>query len=158
MENTLEMRNMERPMDTITLHSTVKPDVKRRTLFRGTLLAGIGAFTLLFSGAFLPVSTLKIWGLPIFFVSIGLIAVGMVPYRRLCHCEENPDKIVIGQDEVLRYFQENKEVANLPFSAIDKITPVDGGIKIALKTGQSLFFPNFSPRSCQTLKQTLELS
>lgn len=145
-------------MDTISLYSTITPDLKQKTLFRGTLLAGIGASLLLFSGVYLPVSTLKTWGLLIFFMSIGLIAVGMVPYRRLCQQEENPNKIVIGQDEVLRYFQGNKEVANFPFSAIENINHVDRGIKISLKSGQSLFFPNFSHRSYQTLQQTLELS
>jgi hypothetical protein len=137
--------------DFLKLRTSIKPELMRRVLFRGSFLGGFGVILMVASGAFLPVPVLSRWGMPIFLLSIGLIAVGMLPYRKLTRLEKNPDEIIISKDEQLVYLRKGKVVFTAPLSSINSCTYVDDeshyGIKITLKEGQEYFLPYFSERA-----------
>jgi hypothetical protein len=137
--------------DFLKLRTSIKPDLMRSVLFRGSFLGGLGVILLAATGAFLPVPILSRWGIPIFLTSMGLIAVGMLPYRKLTRLEKNPDEILISEDEQFVYRRKGKVVFAIPLSSINSCTYVDDashyGIEITLKEGQKYFLPYFTDRT-----------
>jgi len=167
--------------DSITIRTSIKPELKRFLLIRGSLLALIGVGLLLYSGVSIEVETLSHWGLAIFLTSILLIAWGLVPYRQITKMEENPNKIVITDDEMLHYHRHGKDVLTFPLSAIKEAHYIEDmgvyGITLtvkekvpnpaisvimqkflfALKRRHKFdrFFPFFSERGTKQLKELL---
>jgi hypothetical protein len=124
--------------DVIKLRSSIKPYLTRHILFRGTLLAGIGALFLLISGIFLPPAILTFWGFPIFLLSVGLIACGLLPYRRLKRLEVNPYILTLENGEWIHFLVKGKPVFSIPYQSIASVEWMQKkyryGIKILLKT------------------------
>jgi hypothetical protein len=100
-----------------TLRSSVLPGLMRRTLFRGTWMAGIGVFLILGIGAFLPPQHMKTWGIFVFLAGIALITLGLLPYKRLKKLEENPNLLKIDQTS-FHYFLNGKKRFSIPIASI----------------------------------------
>lgn len=167
--------------ETLKLRSSVKSSLKKFVLIRGTVLAVLGVCILLYGALFLAVETLAVWGFPMLFVAIALIAIGLMPYRRLCRREKRPDEIVENGNLALHYNMEGRPTFTIPLVSIDRKAYVekgrDYGIAIWLKQplpqklivfnpnvdmekyqqeslkrhGSDLFFPYFTERSYKAL-------
>jgi hypothetical protein len=57
------------------------------------VIGGSGALLILWGGTFLSSEQLAIWGIPIFLSGIALIAIGLLPYRRLVQLQLKPHEI-----------------------------------------------------------------
>lgn len=141
------------------LYTSVEPKLLRKKLWFGTMLAGIGGLTLLLAGVFLPVTILSTWG---WLIAIGawlLIAYGLIPYKRLKQKEENPDSIKLGDDEILYYYQGNREACRILFSTIENVAYRSGdhyGITMREKSGAEKFFPYFNEKAFRTLRSVVD--
>lgn len=133
-------------MDSITIRTSIKPKLKRFLLIRGSLLALIGVGLLLYSGIFITVDTLSNWGAAIWFISFLFIAWGLVPYRRITKIEENPNQIVVTEDEMIHYHRHGKDILSFPLAAIEEIHFVRDmglyGIALTLKEETQSQVPN----------------
>lgn len=127
-------------------------------LFLGSILAILGALLLLYSGIALPVETLKKWGVLLFLISLGLIAAGLIPYRRLQRLELNPDQLVI-LEKGLIYKRAGVQEWQLPFDSIQSIDYVDNpwryGILLHVENSWDIFLPYFTRRSYEELLRNL---
>jgi hypothetical protein len=142
-------------MDTLTLRTSVRPELKRTLLIRGMILAVIGLALLMVGGIFLPPETLKQWGFPLFLVSILCIGGGLIPYKRVVKLESAPDSIVISDRGEIHYKGKTYRM-----DAVEKVEFYENrgyGIKMTLKTSETVFLPYFSKRSCEELQECLEL-
>lgn len=123
--------------ETITIRSSVLPDLMRKTLRRGTLLAGIGVLALLFGGVFIPVEKMRIWGPFLFLFSLGMITWGLLPYKRLKRLEDKPSMLVVEGDGWLHYSVGGKPLFSIPIASIDRTVFIDRpsiyGIGVFLK-------------------------
>jgi len=159
------------------IRSSIKSALKKRVLFKGTLLAGIGVCILFYSGTMLPAEKLQEWGLGLFLLSFLLIAMGMLPYRRLTQLEMVPNEIIF-EDEGLLYVQKQQTLLWIPLQSIDKCWYVEKGdrygiafvfkkprpaqivkyhkkIKLQKWEGSELFLPYFTQRSVKELNESL---
>lgn len=122
--------------ETVTLRSSVLPELMRQTLLRGTVLGVIGALTLLFGGVFIPIQEMKVWGPFLFLFSVAMITLGLLPYKRLKRLEEKPNTITIEGEEWLHFSAKGKPLFKIPIPSIDHISYIDKnhyGIAIFLK-------------------------
>lgn len=121
-------------MSSETFFSTVRIDTKKILFFRALLLSIPGIILLLGVGIFTPVAAIQNWGLLTFFVGMGLIAWGMIPYRKLHRIR----KIVCTESGI----------SGIPYAEISRLKYVEGktyyGIQVALKSGKRVYFPFFS--------------
>lgn len=126
----------------LIFYSSVKPDLKRSVLLKGSLIAGIGALVLLLAGALVPPAELSIWGWPVIIISFGLIALGLIPYRRLCRLEERPSKLLVTDENELIYELNDRKRITIPIDLIEKMEYLENGsmygIGICLKKGSNL--------------------
>lgn len=83
------------------ISSKVIPHVKRRLLFRGVFLGGLGCLLFFYMGVFASLSLIEVWGLPAFFLAMGLIAWGLVPYKKISRLETHPHQVIINDNELL---------------------------------------------------------
>lgn len=123
-------------MDQLTLRSSLKPALMKSMLWQGTILAALGAILLLLGGILLPPTELNNWGLPVFIVSIALITIGLLPYRRLRRLETKPYRIIVDKDW-LELTLQDKTLLSIPWESIEKFIYIDQkqmyGIGIILK-------------------------
>lgn len=168
----------------LKLTSSIKPELKSQILFKGTFLALLGVILLLGAGIFLSPKSIENWGLPLFGTAFGLMAWGMIPYRRLCALERTPQLMCLSEEGNLQYFSKGKPILTLPVSIIAtmtfRATPRLYGIELKLNKPASekiivfggpsvlrplqknadlhtcdLFFPYFSERSFKRLHEKL---
>lgn len=121
----VDYKDFERMTQEIKFRSSIKSELLRRSLLRGTGLAILGALLLL-AGAFLPARILGNWGALIFLLSMGLIAWGLIPYRRLKQLETIPHEIIL-DDHTLLFCWKREAVFQVPFSNIDKTAFISSG-------------------------------
>lgn len=173
-------------LDSIKLFSTVKPTLVRKTLIKGSIIAIFGILILSYFGTFVSPSVLKFWGIPVVISGVALIAIGLIPYRRLRKLETSPSEIIVGSDGYIQYFSGGKQRYSIPISLIlkteyienescygiafrfkeateEKIIVHDRHYKMAkqLKTSQdkygcNLFIPMFNRRAYARLALTLD--
>lgn len=166
--------------DTLTLRSSLPSSLLRDTLFRGSILAIIGLALIIYSGIFLSPSELRTWGFFLVILSFIIIALGLIPYRRLTRLELNPYKLTAVERDHLE-FQMTNQTIDIPFSAIEKMTYIQNGniygiglhikpefsiLKAELKSRAlkyyqnrfhvDLFFPYFSQRSFHELEEWMQ--
>lgn len=165
------------------LRSCITTELKKQTLKKGAsfTLSGGG---LLLAIAFLPFSMLKSLGVIAFFFACFLIALGLVPYRRLLLLELNPFELSIQSNRIVFYQKnrplfalEREHIINLDYqemplygiiAKLDK--PLKGKIKVLTKKTKFfahlgrwqknypegiLFFPYFTKHSFDELKSHL---
>lgn len=169
--------------ESLKLRTSVRTSLKNHVLFQGTVLSGIGAILLLIGGTVLPVGVLEVWGLFLMLAATGLIALGMVPYRRLTLLERSPNEMIIFPDKGLTYLLKGESILTIPLSSIQRFSYVEKeheyGIGIHLKEslpekviihnpkfaalafqknshdqyGCDLFFPYFTEHSYRSLME-----
>lgn len=93
---------------------------------RGTLIAGVGGGLFLGGGLYLTPETLSVWGLPLFVVAMGLMAFGLIPYRRLCRLEVNPYEAV-PSDEGITFYAQKKKRFTIPRASIERMAFCEKG-------------------------------
>lgn len=79
---------------------------------------------LIFAGTFLPPSFLTLWGIPIFVAGMVLIAVGLIPYRRLAKLELKPHTLSY-DGETLLFAKEGKPLFKISEKEIKDIRYVE---------------------------------
>lgn len=148
----------------LKMYNSILPSLKRKVLFRGSILGFLGMLVLLWGGIFLPLKELDIWGVFIFFIGGALIALGLVPYRRLCFLERNPHEISVHDNETLQFKKKGKLHLVLPLCHIQKASYFHDedryGIGIWVNhplsntpgETQCLFFPYFTKRQFEELQ------
>lgn len=164
-------------MDSRKYFSSIRPELKKEILFRGSLWAALGTIPLIYGGAFFGVQELGIWGIALLGFWLFCLLVGMIPYRKLTRKESNPDSLVIDSEKIT-YFKGKNEILRVPLQSIESLSFVDDGllygIGVRLKNpvpekvvvfdekstiygveGYSLFFEYFSERVCKDLKEEL---
>lgn len=172
--------------DQITIRTSIKSGLKRSLLIRGTVLAAIGMALLLYAGITISLPVLSQWGAAIWLISIFLIALGMIPYRRVVKIENNPNQIMITDDGLVHYHRHGRDVFTLPLDAIEEVRFLEDmglyGIAVTLKESErekipypaisvvmqmfqwslkrnhsfDRFFPFFSERGARKLQELIE--
>ena len=121
----------------VTIKTSVKDSVLRYHLFKGTLLSGIGGVLLMISGAFIPSPELSEWGISIFILGLGLITVGLLPYRWIWRLELNPCVLSVDEKHLSLFFK-NKRLISIPRADIAHMqyfeTRHSYGIRLRLKS------------------------
>ena len=170
--------------DSLKLRSKIKSDLVRTALFRGSSLAITGALLIVYAGFALPVSVLSLWGFLWYGVGMTLIAVGLIPYKRLTSLQIQPDELVV-EANLIRYRSKNTPLFALNLNSIAEIGYIDDpkgyGIGVSLKRpppekirvlshridmnkiqkdarekqGYDLFFPYFNERTYKDLIEVL---
>lgn len=164
--------------ETLRLRSTIKPSLLRRVLLRGSILAILGACILLYANIFISVDELSTWGLLIVCIALTLIAIGLIPYRKLTRLERHPYEMIAAEQIVT--LKKDNPLFSFPINSIEKIAYIEQdnsyGIGIWLKNPEKillhipkfemnrfklktqqhdscdLFLPYFSERSCKSLE------
>ena len=172
--------------EVLTLRSSIQPQLRRKTLFKGFLLALIGISIILISGVFFTEETLDKWGIPIFVVGVGLITWGLLPYRNLSRIENKPDELMLVGTNLVDFYIQGQKVLSLPTKAVKKWMHIETdelyGIGVQLHPGSlpsvtvyqsldesvtkpaiqkqfqvDLFFPYFTKRSFDELLEELHV-
>lgn len=112
----------------IHVYSSVRSELKRRVLFKGTAFAIVGALLVLTSGLFLPPFWMQYFGFPLLIVGILCIAYGLMPYKRLTRLETQPHELVVTDDQNLHYAVRGQHVLTVPLQAIDRLSYCDEGV------------------------------
>lgn len=110
--------------DSLILRSCIRSSLKRSVLLRGTILAAVGGILIL-AGGFISKGVLSVWGLPLYFVGIGLIAIGLIPQRKLQMLENTPNEIHVDREFTLTFRSKNKPLFSIPLASIKKIEYVE---------------------------------
>lgn len=159
----------ERPTQ---LYSGIKGDLKRQVLFKGSFVAVIGILLWIVVGSTMPTDKLTQWGGPVFLLGGALIALGLVPYRRLSQVEAHPYHLTLHPEGVIDLTHKGKVRCSVPAKAITKTAYYEApgiyGIAIWLKPGTlsdaycaktqkryhcDLFLPYFGRHAFDSLKQ-----
>lgn len=170
--------------DQIKLRSKIPSARLKESLFRGTILASMGAAILLYASVRLTSESLTIWGPWVFGGGLFLITLGMLPYRRLASLQSQPDELIVEPTQVHLKTKGNI-LFSLPLASIAIVYFLEKpqhGIAIELKDpvpekiivrsekfsmdafqrrnkkrfGTALFFPHFTKRSADELNEVLK--
>ncbi|MFN0064823.1 MAG: hypothetical protein ACKVOH_01165 [Chlamydiales bacterium] len=87
-------------------------------------MGGAGALLLLIAGTFMPLTYLKVWGLPISLCGFFLITLGLLPYRRLNRIANRPHTLEWTHDGML-YSTIGKPLFLIPHNSIAKLEYVE---------------------------------
>lgn len=109
----------------VRIYSSIRPEFKRQLLFHGSGWAIAGGALLLFGGIFIPTAVMSYIGLPLLFLGGGMIAHGLMPYRKLTQLETQPDEIVVTADRCLHYGKQGRPLLTVPASAIERVSYCD---------------------------------
>ena len=170
--------------DTMTLRSTITPQVLRFVLVRGSIVGGIGLLFLIYGGLFLPEEQLTYWGFPLFLLGMTCITLGLIPYRKLWQLQGNPHKLAV-QEEGFTLFLKDKPTFSVPIAMISKISYLESGNQYGIgcwidkdredkiqihqpgfdmgrfhraarkRFGCDLFLPYFSQHTCKELEEVI---
>lgn len=164
------------------LYSSVNQDLLVESLYRGSIVAAVGAFLLIFAGTSIPMMELSHVGWLIFLVGGSMIAFGLIPYVRWRALQNQPNHLLLTWEDSVIFSQKGKELYRVPLSAIDRIEYYEKkqvyGVRVWLKEEESvqwasninekryladmqkihhcdLFFPFFSRRAYFKLESAL---
>jgi hypothetical protein len=142
-----------------TLRTSISPSLLKWRLYLGSFLAGGGAFLLLFSSIYLSTSVLEKWGFLILILGLGLIAIGLIPYRKLQRLEVKPNELILSEHG-LAYYKGGRLEWKLPYDSIRSVTFFESswryGIYLDVEGRFDLFLPFFTKRSFQILEQNFK--
>ena len=173
-------------VETVKIRSTITPALLGLTLRRGGILGAAGALLIFFGGTFLALTQLKTWGIPLFFIGISFIGVGLFPYRQLSRLQLKPNELY-DMGESFFFHKEGKPLFKIPKKSIAKMRHLEKehhyGIAIWLRRpieekvgilqshfrfenfvsdsaqkfeGCDLFLPYFTKNAWESLKDQLE--
>jgi hypothetical protein len=124
--------------ETLIVRSSISSSLLRDTLFKGCVIAGIGMLLLLLVGIFIPAASLHTWGWGVFFISLGLIAYGLLPYRILSRLQLKPNELILTPSQHLAFFSRGRKILTLPLQSVSCIRyvshPTSYGIAVWLKS------------------------
>jgi len=136
---------------------------------------------ILLGGTVLPLEQLKFWGIPIFISGITLIAIGLMPYKRLSQLQLKPHEIHYDGEALLFCKQggalfkiQESSIAKMEYREKEKLygiaiflkRPIEEPVKVlqsqfnfeafSVHSAEhfeqcDLFFPYFSASCCQEL-------
>lgn len=108
----------------------------KQTLKQGGWIAVLGALIIILGGTMIPLAYLNIWGIPLFFVGLILIAIGWLPYRKLQRLELNPHLLQY-DGEMLLFLREGKPLFKIAEKSVAQLDYVEKdllyGVAIKLK-------------------------
>ncbi len=113
--------------DTLTIRGMISAKLMWRVLLRGSVLAMTGAAIIIYTGTQLSRSAVDYWGGPAFLLGMGLITIGLIPYRKLVKRSVKPAELLL-DDESFTYIDDGKRCFSVLFRTIDRLEYVDGGI------------------------------
>lgn len=164
----------------VKIYSSISPEYYRKKMLQGTAIALCGVLVIVYFGSFVRPENLQYIGLPILFLGGFLIALGLIPLRRLSKLDRNPDEVAM-TSKYFHYLQGGSPILTIPIREIELIRYEESsaryGITISLKqksgggavvhakrfnlqrfikrsrrkTGADLFFPFFARRSFSRL-------
>lgn len=164
----------------IKIYSSISTEYYRKKMLQGTAIALSGVLMIVYFGSFVQPENLHYIGLPILFLGGFLIALGLIPLRRLSRLDRNPDEVAL-TSKYFHYLQRGNPILTIPIREIELIRYEESsahyGITISLKqkngsgvlvhakrfnlqhfiersrkkTGADLFFPFFARRSFSRL-------
>ncbi len=154
MENRV-IRLLPMNNNSLSVRSSIRSSLKRSLLFKGTLFALMGALSLIAAAILLPAEKLSHYGFFIFAFAMALITYGLLPYRRLCRLENNPDELRLDSDHILYYLKKGNAVLAISKNDIQSFSYFDltqkYGIKCLLKNGTEVSFFYFTKRAYDLL-------
>lgn len=143
------------------IRSSIKRQLLRQVLIKGTILAICGVLILLFAGIFIPSNWLQWIGPFLIIISLLLITLGLYPYQQLKKLETKPHEItLIDEHHILFSWKQNLRLI-IPLNSIDKMEDIEldnqYGIALFLKNQGlntiKVSDPNFSLKKFQKLCQ-----
>lgn len=141
----------------ITLHTTIDSKYKLMLLKRGSSIAALGLFAMLFASIEIGPKLLSETGIFIFLFGVSVIAYGLLPYRKIMRLELAPHHLFIGDDRI--EYVHGKIIECIKIDEIESLEYYEEfsgyGIKVTKKNGTKLMMPFFSKRSCERLTNEL---
>lgn len=161
------------------IRTSLSQQLIKHQLFKGFSIALIGALGLLLGGIFLPVPLMKTWGMMLFFISLGLITIGLLPYRRFSRLQNKPNELIVTEKNNLEFWSKGVCRLIIPLDRITRMDYIDetvnygiavwvqGGANISSnlascqvitndKSGADFFFLFFSKRAFGDLSEMLQ--
>lgn len=142
-----------------TLRTSISPSLLKWRLYLGSFLAGSGAFLLLISAIYLSPTALEKWGFLILIFGLGLIALGLIPYRKLQRLEVKPNELLVSEHG-LAYYKGGSLQWKLPYSSIHSIQFLESawsyGIGLDVEGRFDLYLPYFTKRSFEILEKNFK--
>ena len=152
-------------MKKFLLKSSLRQALIIHALKRGSVIGGVGILLIFCAYLFLPKTLLSHVGIWIYLLGCGLIAFGLIPYRRLRRLELNPASLVVDEKGLTLIAQSHKPEVIL-WEEIDSFSYLENkqtyGIGFMLKKKRDtrlklaevdLFLPYFSKRAFDELDQ-----
>lgn len=125
--------------ETLKLYTSIKPDILRYLLLKGTVIAGAGILFLTYIGMFIKPDNLYIIGIPSLLIGGAMIYFGLAPYRRLYLLDNSPNALTLIDDRYLQYEERGKRIVTIPVSTIQKMEYIEDeknyGIALWLEKG-----------------------
>ncbi len=123
--------------ESFIVRSSISSQLLKTILFKGFAIAFLGILVLLFAGTIMPPLILQTWGWMLFLISLGLIVIGLLPYRRLSRLQLKPNEIVFKDLNYLIFYSKGRKILTLSMQSIAHISyvhhPKRYGIAIWLK-------------------------
>lgn len=121
----------------LIIRTTISRTVIKRVLLKGFCIALLGILGLVLGGIFLPIDSLQRWGWVIVFTSLGLVTLGLRPYRRLVRLQLKPNELSILDADMMTFISRGRKILTIPLQSISKISylahPLHDGIAVWLK-------------------------
>jgi len=135
-----------------TLRTTILTSYKNRALLHGSVIAGVGVAIIFLFYFIAPLHSLGIWA---YLVGLILIAIGLIPYRKLSHLELHPHILEMNAESLI-YTRRGKEPMVIARKDITDITFFEKknsyGIVLTLRSkGKNITLRYFSRRSFERL-------
>ena len=173
--------------ETLTLRSSIDPQLSRSALFRGMSFAALGATILFYTGTQWTLEQLSHWGWLALALSLVLITLGLYPYRKLTQLELKPYELAISRDAVV-FSQKGTDFFQVPLELLCQVRHYQKGAVYGIsaqiispsplrirvlekhfdmaaylkrnqkRIGAELFFPFFSARSANELAECVDQS
>ena len=121
----------------LIIRTTISPALMKHILIKGFCIAFLGILGLIAGGIYLPPAILQKWGWFMILISLGLIAFGLLPYRRLVRLQLKPNELSVLDADNMTFISRGAKKITIPLHSILKIAyidhPLDDGIAVWLK-------------------------
>lgn len=117
---------------TLIIRSTITRTVIKHVLIKGFCIAALGIACLLIGGIFLGPSHLQKWGWLLFLLSIGMITLGLLPYRRIVRLQLKPNEITLVDADQLIFFSRGRKKLTIPIPSIAKMEYIDHPVRYGI--------------------------
>lgn len=147
------------------VQSSISRTLIRYTILKGTLIASVGGFLLVYCGGFISPPFLHQWGIFIWTAGFALVAYGLIPYKALLQLMIKPNEIIFDETRgQMHYMSRGKHQFVILVSLINRIKYIEGrltyGIQFVFKDEKqkTIFLPYFSKRAYEKVRNYVEPS